>query len=87
METFILGIFVFLSIPFTMWVATPEVAIILAVSIAWVVFIFRSKTIDDFLRSIFYKDKQSTIKHAARYILEDKRPLSLVVKQRRKELP
>ncbi len=57
MEMFILGILIFLSIPFTMWVATPEVAIILVVSIAWAVFIFRSKTIDDFLRSIFFGDK------------------------------
>ena len=57
MEMFILGILIFLSIPFTMWVATPEVAIILAVSVAWGVFIFRSKTIDDFFRSIFYKDE------------------------------
>lgn len=72
MEMFILGILIFLSIPFTMWVATPEVAIILVVSIAWAVFIFRSKTIDDFLRSIFFGDKQSTIKHTARYILESK---------------
>ena len=68
MEMFILGILIFLSIPFTMWVATPEVAIILAVSVAWAVFIFRSKTIDNFFRSIFYKDEQNITKRAARYI-------------------
>ena len=46
MEMFILGIFVFLSIPFTMWVATPDVAFGLTALVVVAALLWRSKTVD-----------------------------------------